>query len=461
MLLPAYDKAKPVTPVAAVFGANASGKSNLLDALTWMQTAVRSSFRQWEAGSGVPRTRFRLDAKTEVEPSFYAVDLLLGGVQHAYGFTVDSERVVEEWLYSYPHRRKRVIFERNGDDISFGSTVPDYRGVAELLSGLTRDNALVLSSAAQANQEVVAPVYDWFRASIRISSREPRSSPLDTRRLQAALRSQPALINLVKAADLGITDIQLRSAASSRALLEELDRAQKATDDAIAEWARLHNSMRRRQRELREAQDRGDTESAQKIEQTLERLQSQIRSGAMATAEAETLLSNALKHAEGAPELIFLHGEQAAPLAVEDQSEGTVAWIRLLVEAAEALRFGSVLLVDEIDASLHPHLSARLIGLFQDVEVNTGSAQLIFTTHDASLLSPVLGDETLARDQVWFIEKGPDGASRLYPLTDFHPRQGENTARRYLGGSYGAIPNTSEHSFRRALLDPVVTDASA
>ena len=97
-------------------------------------------------------------------------------------------------------------------------------------------------------------------------------------------------------------------------------------------------------------------------------------------------------------------------------------------------------MVDEIDASLHPNLTALLIHQFQSPETNPRGAQLLFTTHDATLLGTSFGEEVLARDQVWFVEKKEDGGSRLYPLTDFHPRTGENRERRYLGGSYGAIP---------------------
>jgi hypothetical protein len=419
VLLPAYDKARPVVPVAAVFGANASGKSSLLDGLAWMRFAVRNSFRRWEAGSGVPRTRFRLDAKTDAQPSLFAVDLLLGGVQHAYGFTADSEQVIDEWLYSYPHRRKRVIFERVRETISFGSTVPDYKAAGELMSGLTRDNSLALSVAAQANQEAVTPVYDWFRESLRVSAR----AELDVARVQAAFEAQPHLSNLVRAADLGIREVQVLTAEPDPAMWKKFAEVSSELRDALhrttnLDHARLPTLMRHR-REL-------------------------------------------WQRLAGPPELVFRHGEEGVALSVTDQSDGTIAWIRLLVEAAEALRDGAVLLVDEIDASLHPHLTARLIALFQDEETNPKHAQLILTTHDASLLSPVLGDETLARDQVWFIEKGSEGASRLYPLTDFHPRQGESTARRYLGGSYGAVPQTSEYSFKQALAaGPAVNDAEA
>src|SRR5258707_15657281 len=101
-LLPAYDKSRPTLPVAGIFGANASGKSNLLDALRWMRLAVEASFAVWGPDVGVPRFPFRIDPTWENKPSLYCVEAIVDGVRTTYGFQVDDERVLEEWLYVYP-----------------------------------------------------------------------------------------------------------------------------------------------------------------------------------------------------------------------------------------------------------------------------------------------------------------------------------------------------------------------
>ncbi len=144
-------------------------------------------------------------------------------------------------------------------------------------------------------------------------------------------------------------------------------------------------------------------------------------------------------------ELVFRHGPGDVALDLTDQSDGTLAWIEILVAAMSAIDDGALLATDEIDASLHPRLIARLIELFRSPDTNPRGAQLLFTTHDAALLGTSLGAELLKRDEIWFIEK-QDGASRLYPLSDFHPRSGENRERRYLAGSYGAVPAIFEDS---------------
>ncbi len=168
LLMPAYDKIRPVVPVAALFGANASGKSNLLDALKFMQTAVRDSYADWKPGTGVPRRPFKLDPDAAAEPSVYVVDLLLDGVRHIYGFEVDDEKVREEWLHAFPHNRRRVIFDRTDQQIKLGSTLADHRARTTLLTELTRGNTLFLSAAAHANVAEVLPLYEWFRTRMAV-----------------------------------------------------------------------------------------------------------------------------------------------------------------------------------------------------------------------------------------------------------------------------------------------------
>jgi hypothetical protein len=369
-LMPAYDKEQPAVPVAAVYGANASGKSNLLDALCWMQGAVRESFRVWEADSGIPRVRYRLD-DDESRPSAFVADLVLDGVQWVYGFSVTSEAVQEEWLYTYPHGRERVIFERNGQDIELGSTVPERRSRAEILRGLMRENALLLSVASQANQAEVKAVYRWFHLHqihvTRMGIPSVRHEHLSVL-IAGAVKEYPEYVDLVRTSDFGISDIMVE-----RPLVVRV------------------------------------------------------------------------------PIVRFKHEPGGVWLELADQSEGTLAWAELLVYALEALAKGSLMTLDEIDASLHPRLTARLVELFRNTETNAHGAQLLFTTHDATLLGTSSGEDLLRRDEIWFVEK-KDGASSLYPLSDFHPRKGENRERRYLLGSYGAVPVIFEDSVVDSLL---------
>jgi hypothetical protein len=372
LLLPAYHEGEPAVPVAAVYGANASGKSNLLDALAFMAVAVRDSFGRWSPDGGVPRKAFKLVPETLFEPSAYVVELMLGTVRYTYGFVVDNERVREEWLYSYPAKRKRVLFERSGDDVKIGTTVAEPQLKGDVLSGLLRPNALFLSLAAQSRVDVVAPIYRYFSEMITFTPRGFSGDLHDVIDfLVAAPENHRRMVELIGVADVGVSDI---------AVFEDRDPA-----DA--------------------------------------------RSG----------------------RIFFRHFDGHFLFDFDEESAGTRSWIRLLPVVLDALDGGRTLVVDEIDASLHPALTAQLVRLFQESDTNPHRAQLIFTTHDTSLLGTMLGDEVLKRDQVWFVEKDGQGVSKLYPLSDFHPRKGENTERRYLGGSYGAVPVLSERDFAEAV----------
>jgi len=157
-------------------------------------------------------------------------------------------------------------------------------------------------------------------------------------------------------------------------------------------------------------------------------------------------------HATGATgeQLLFVHhdGDRPVNFWPKEESAGTRMLFSLLGPALDALKYGQVLLFDEADASLHPRLSARLIELFQDPRSNPRGAQLILATHDTSLLS------VLNRDEVWFTEKWPDGATRLVALAEFggdQVRRSLNLERAYLQGRFGAIPEADHVDVLRAL----------
>ncbi|MCC6226998.1 MAG: ATP-binding protein, partial [Microthrixaceae bacterium] len=137
-------------------------------------------------------------------------------------------------------------------------------------------------------------------------------------------------------------------------------------------------------------------------------------------------------------------------LEAEDESLGTRVWFGLIGPVVRALAAGSVFLADELDASLHPALVAQLVRLFQDRETNPNRAQLVFNSHDASLLPDTAGDRLLGRDQIWFTEKRGDGITTLYPLVDLAPRKQEAIGKRYLAGRYGGTPILSHDEFAAA-----------
>jgi uncharacterized protein len=381
-----------VLPTAGIFGANASGKSNLLRAISDMREHVLHSFRSGDPEGGMPRTPFRLDPAAAASTSRYEIDLILNGIRHEYGFAIDDDRVREEWAYRYPRGRAALLFRREGDEVDLGEhNRAKGRAVVEIL----RPNALMLSAAAAANHPDLLPLHQWFSRNLRLAEAASRAYrwAFTTEMLRKeGYRDQ--IMRLLHAADLGITDARLRELDP-----QMLDRFRRAT----------------RILEGREDEPEGSDADSYIVEPGV-----------------------VLSHRGAGEDVGFDSGEE---------SLGTLVWFGLAGPVIDALVRGSVLLVDEIESSLHPVLVARLVEMFQDAESNPKGAQLIFNSHEASLLGDARGDRVLGRDQVWFTEKSHDGATRLYPLANLSPRGDEAIGRRYLAGRYGATPIVSREEF--------------
>ncbi|CAM5487137.1 AAA family ATPase [Streptomyces abikoensis] len=399
-------------PVAALFGANAAGKSNVVDALHFMAGLVRTSHRDAEPGAGLVRSPFLLDGESAAAPSWYVVDLVLDGVRHTYGFGLDDERIRDEWLYRYPgggegHGHavagRETVFQRTGDDIRFGDGEP--RPGLDLVRSITEPNALFLTVAARSRQAEIQPVYTWFmNVRFRAGGAHGSPDPGSLVRLQDPQRAA-SVVALLRAADLGIEDIGI----------DDFDGTEGAAE--AGERLSARGFADRLLRELR-----------------------------------RTELSTCLFTTTTARVWIQQRGRGGSVrLGLEDQSQGTRMLFDYAGPVLDTLEQGGVLIVDEVDASLHPRLTAHLIKLFQEPETNPRSAQLLLTTHDVSLLGRCGGEEILRRDQIWFVEKDRHGESALYPLSDFEPRGDDNRERRYLGGSYGAVPILSDERFEAAL----------
>jgi predicted ATPase len=382
-----------VLPAAGVFGANASGKSNLLRAIADMRDLVLGSFRHADPGGGIRRTAFRLGPSRAGAPSRFEVDLVLNGIRHEYGFVIDDERVLEEWAYRYPRGKAALLFRRDGDTVTLGEhNRAKGRAVIEIL----RPNSLLLSAAAAANHPDLLPLRQWFGQNLLLA--EAGSRPYRWAFTAELLRQEgrrAQVLALLRAADLGITDARVREPDPQ--LVERLRRAipilQGRDDDP----------------------DGTDVVGGDLLE----------------------------------PNVMLSHRGADADIEFDsaEESLGTLVWLGLAGPVVEALAHGNVLLVDEIEASLHPALVARLVRLFQDQESNQYGAQLIFTSHEATLLGDSGSERVLGRDQVWLTEKAHDGATMLYSLADLSPRGDEAIGRRYLAGRYGAVPILAAEEF--------------
>ncbi len=361
---------------AVVYGPNASGKSSLLRALDYLRTVVAESATVIQPGQTYNVQPFKLDSASAQQPTEFEITFLLAGVRHQYAFSMTAQRIVSESLLMYRSSKPTQLFNRQHVE----GDVYDYEfsaylsGPRKVWQESTRPNSLFLSMAAQLNSEQLGPVFNWIVRNIVFLPAGASVLPDFTTALLATADGRSSIRDFLSTADISIADVQ---AVSHKG---------------------MHTQF---------------VMSASGVQQ--------------ASQEERELLLPVFEHRTP---------KGSAKFELHDESEGTQRLYGLIAPVLDCLRGGRVLVVDELDSSLHTLLVRRLIAMFQTPELNPHGAQLIFSTHDTSLLDHTL----LRRDQIWFTEKDADQATRLYPLTDFSPRKQEAWERGYLAGRYGAVP---------------------
>lgn len=389
-IITADQKTVDVLPVVAILGANASGKSNLLRAINTMSLIVANSATR-APYMHLEREPFLLDRACIREPTMFEVDFTIEGERYQYGFELGENEVVGEWLYTFPYKRAQTLFDRDQKDYTFGKKLG---GQNKLLTEITRKNVLFLSVGAQAGHPLLSRIYEWFVHQLSFLDVPSRSeaSPALIKRLSHRHKKAMQLMSM---ADLGIVDAKIEKVVPDTFTEEDY---RKAFMQAMPEeWT---NEVK--EEEFKRAFD--------------------------SFAESEEL------------QLVHRANRGGISLPFEEESLGTKSWMAFVTYALDALESGGVLLVDELDASLHPLLMARAIDLFRDSKSNPFGAQLIFTTHDTTILGGTGNTLKLSRGQIWLVEKSDFGASTLIPLSDFRPRKNENLENGYLQGRYGGTP---------------------
>lgn len=368
-------------PAAVVYGANASGKTNLVAAMEAMCSMVLLSHSKGEPGGGVPRQPFALGAASARAPSRFDIDFVLDGVRHHYGFEATDDAFVSEWLYAFPKSHRRTLFERDGEDFRFGRLL---KGQNAVVARLTRPNSLYLSAAAQNRHEYLSSVFGYFR-SIRGFRNVAAPGEMATARL-AEDGVDTRTIEFLRKIGTGIVDFRRMEA-------EDPEEARTFQREILAVLRRF----------------------------------------ADAPVEAKSLEGDKFVAIE-----LAHRGQDGAPVYFEldRESAGTRRLLIVLGLAFNAIDEGVPLFVDELDASLHTHASEAVLRLFCSRKTNPKGAQLVATAHDTGLIS----SPALRRDQLWFTEKDASGATQLYPLTDYRTRKADNIEKGYRQGRYGAVP---------------------
>lgn len=364
---------------AVVYGANASGKSNLIKALQYMRGVVVESATAVQPGQTYAVQPFRLDTASAEEPTEFEVTVILSGVRHQYGFAMTQQRIVREHLLVYKAFKPQRWFERHYD-ASSGKDVYEFgtglKGSKALWENATRSNALFLSMAAQLNSEALLPLFDWFASSLVVFNEQARLNPQVSIEMLKQVGGRKRICDFLTSADISIADIEVVT--------------RKVPGQTV------HFDVAAGKSELR----------SEEIE------------------EHQLRFSHTTDHG-------------AAVFDLMDESNGTRNLLFLAGPVLDILEKGQTLVIDELDTSLHKLLVRELVRLFHRPEVNIGGAQLIFTTHDTSLLD---APDLLRRDQIWLVEKDNEQASNLIALAEFSPRKNEALERGYLIGRYGGIP---------------------
>jgi len=370
-----------------IYGANASGKSNLFKAMAFMRYFALNSSKETQVTDQIDVERFRLSTAVESEPSSFEVTFLIDNTRYRYGFQIDENKVHNEWLFYVPSTREAVLFTRENGKTKLGGDFKEGKG----LESKTRDNALFLSVAAQFNGEIAIKVLKWIQNFKIISGLELRDHEAFTVFKMDDKKFMEFSTKFLKVADLGIKEFMKEEKPMS---IDDFPRS---------------------------------------IPKKLEKkIMSMIETGAM-SVEINTLHQK--------------FDESNKPLSDEHfslnkhESAGTRAFFSLSAPIYDTLKNDGVLVVDELTSQLHPLLTRAIIEAFHNYKHPGGNAvqsraQLIFASHDTSILT----NQLFRRDQVWFTQKDDYGATELYSLEEYRIRKDASFNKDYMMGKYKGVP---------------------
>lgn len=386
------DKNLKLLKSAVIYGNNASGKSNLLEAMGFMKATVLNSFRDalMENNERVfPLEKFILNSKTESEPSFFEMIFIHQGVKYRYGFEIDNDRIIAEWLF-HTTSKEVYLFKRDYQKIEVNkSAFKEGLGKEEEV----KENVLFLSLLATLNKEISSNIVDWFKTLGFINGIHDRGHKRYTIN---KLKNDEGFLNWVLHF---VKYLEISNLSTTEVDVNDID--------------------------LEALKEREKDEELINLMTSIHKIQSkQPRRDQLITYHRKYNSDNVLI--------------DTVPFNFDNQeSEGTKKLLYLLGPWYDTLKNGKILAIDELDSRLHSNLTLKLVDFFH--RFNKRNAQLIFAIHDLSLLNK----ETFRRDQIWFVEKNQFGASELLSLGDFKTDTVRNKSafdKNYIQGRYGAIP---------------------
>jgi AAA15 family ATPase/GTPase len=397
---------------AIMYGANASGKSKLIEAMQFMKYFIMTS-AETQSSRKIDTAPFRLSTETEKAPSLFEIVFILDNEMYRYGFEASSEKIVSEWLFHRPHTKEVSLFFRQEQEFDIHKSFK----IKDLISkNRVKSNTLLLSKADAENDELAKKIIAFLNKNIEVLSGLNNTKPeLNTLiKISNDDNYLKRIARFIENADIGIKGLHLSQNTNF-------------INDYVSNIISSNFSI-----------DKIEIKEAMNIESTLGIFNNYI-------SDAQALLN---ENGINLPEIHTLHNKYDENSIIEsevsmslanDGSAGTQKYFALAGPILQALDDGSILVIDELDAKLHPNLVHKVAEIFNSEKTNPKNAQLIFNSHDTNLLSCGI----FRRDQIWFIEKNQYGSAQLYSLADFKTnkvRKGDDFEKNYIAGRYGAIP---------------------
>lgn len=382
---------------AVIYGANASGKTKFLESFGFFKEFILNSSKESQANESIEVTPFKFNSQTEKQPSFFEMSFIYKNELYRYGFEVSQKEVNSEWLYYRPKTKEIELFYREKQAFDLHDTFKVGNNLVK--NKMVRENALLLSVCAQFNDPISKKIFAWLNTLQLISGVQEEGYEGFTISQIQNFGKKEKILNFLRNADLGIEDF----------IIEEVD------------FNNLHKSMSEKQKEALISQK-----------------------------EKPKIYSDVITFHKKYDGKQNLKGLSSLSMD-ENESSGTRKYFALAGPIIETLEEGDTLIIDELDAKLHPILVQNIVALFNSKITNPKNAQLIFNTHDTNLLS----SDIFRRDQIWFTEKNKFGEAELFSLSDIKKndskvRNDEDYEKNYIQGKYGAIPYIGD--FRKLLL---------
>ncbi len=372
---------------AVLYGANASGKSNIIKAFNFMKHMVVNRHKIVQSTDTLPFDPYRLSTETENASTAFEIVFITDGIKYRYGFDADSKNIYSEWLFADEKGKESKLFLRDTEENEFYINPQKFKE-GNGLKEKVLPNSLFLWKCDSEGGTVSRSVLEWFTKANTINGMSYSDYMSYTLEEMENEDFRSTIAKLVTEVDVGVQDIKLNESEVPDSEIDYLPLPEK----------------------FKEMIRSGD---------------SPLRQVGIQTVHNKFDDNNKLV------------GSETFSLS-EDESEGTKKFFAVSAPFIDTLKCGGVLWVDELDASLHPLLTMKLVALFNDPSINKNGAQLLFATHDTNFLN----QNIFHKSQIWLTEKDKFGATLLNSLLDFSGiKKTQNIEKHYLEGRFGAIPN--------------------